>query len=94
MIDEKSPANRSAQTLADALRAFFEVLAGSHVTSEQAIRLPFESARVESDTPFSIQMDGDPMLGGKHVELKVEKRALKTLMPPAGMKVLKGNPCE
>lgn len=84
----------NGSTLADALRAFFEVLAGSHVTSDQAVRLPFQSARVESDTPFSIQMDGDPMLGGKHVELSVEKRALKTLMPPEGMKLLKGNPCE
>lgn len=79
----------SGSSLADALRAFFEVLAGSHVTSDQARRLPFHSARVESDTPFSIQMDGDPMLGGKHVELSIQKQSLKVLMPPAGAKLLK-----
>jgi diacylglycerol kinase (ATP) len=79
----------SGRTLADALRAFFEVLAGSHVTSEQARRLPFRSARVESDTPFSIQMDGDPMLGSKHVEVRVQKQSLKVLMPPEGAKLLK-----
>lgn len=79
----------SGRTLADALRAFFEVLAGSHVTSEQARRLPFRSAQVESDTPFSIQMDGDPMLGSKQVEVRVQKQALKILMPPQGAKLLR-----
>jgi diacylglycerol kinase family enzyme len=79
----------SGSTLADAIRAFFEVLAGSHVTSEQARRLPFHTARVESDTPFSVQMDGDPMLGGKHVHLSIQHRALKVLMPPEGLKLLK-----
>lgn len=79
----------SGRTLADALRAFFEVLAGSHVTSEQARRLPFRSAQVESDTPFSIQMDGDPMLGSKQVEVRVQKQALKVLMPPQGAKLLR-----
>ena len=79
----------SGRTLADALRAFFEVMAGSHVTSEQARRLPFRSARVESDTPFSIQMDGDPMLGSRQVEVRVQKQALKVLMPPQGAKLLK-----
>jgi diacylglycerol kinase (ATP) len=82
----------SGNSLADALRAFFEVLAGSHVTSDQARRLPFASARVESDTPFSIQMDGDPMLGGKRVELGVQKKALRALMPPAATKLLRGSP--
>ena len=82
----------NGSTLADALRAFFEVMAGSHVTSEQARRLPFQSARVESETPFSIQMDGDPMLGGKQVQLSIQKRALKVLMPPQGAKLLKEKP--
>jgi YegS/Rv2252/BmrU family lipid kinase len=79
----------SGSTLADAIRAFFEVLAGSHVTSDQAICLPFSTARVESETPFSVQMDGDPMLGGKQVQLRVQKQALKVLMPPHGEQLLK-----
>jgi diacylglycerol kinase family enzyme len=81
----------SGSTLADALKAFFEVLAGSHVTSEQARRLPFQSARVESDTPFSVQMDGDPMLGGKQVQLSIQKQALKVLIPPKAAALLRGH---
>jgi diacylglycerol kinase family enzyme len=49
----------SGNSLADAFRHFFDLVAGRHLTSDQARCLPFSSARVESDTPFSIQMDGD-----------------------------------
>jgi diacylglycerol kinase (ATP) len=79
----------SGSTLADAIRAAFDVLAGSHVASEQVLRLPYRTARVESDTPFSVQMDGDPMLAGKHVLLSVQRQSLKVLMPPQGMNLLK-----
>ena len=54
----------SGNNIADGLRHFFDVLAGRHLTSDQARRLPFRSARVESDTAFSLQMDGEPMLAG------------------------------
>ncbi len=83
----------SGNSLADAIRAYFEVLAGIHVTSDQARRLPFGSARVESDTPFSVHMDGEPMLGGKQVELSIQKRALRVLVPPKALRMLKEKPC-
>ncbi len=83
----------NGSTLADALRAFFEVLAGVHVNSDQVRRLPFHAARVESDTAFAIQMDGEPMLGGKQAELSVQKRALRILVPPTATRLLKEKPC-
>jgi diacylglycerol kinase (ATP) len=83
----------SGSTLADALRTYFEVLAGIHVTSDQARRLPFRSARVESDTAFSIHMDGEPMLGGKQFDLKIQRQALRVLMPPKALRMLKNGPC-
>ncbi len=83
----------NGSTLADALRAFFEVLAGAHVNSEQVRRLPFRSARVESDAAFPIQMDGEPMLGGLRAALSVQKRALKVLVPPGGTRLLREKPC-
>jgi diacylglycerol kinase (ATP) len=83
----------NGSTLADAIRAFFEVLAGAHVNSEQVRRLPFHSARVESDTGFAIQMDGEPMLGGKQADLSIQKRALRVLVPPGASRLLKEKPC-
>jgi YegS/Rv2252/BmrU family lipid kinase len=79
----------SGNSLADALRHFFDLVAGRHLTSDQARRLPFRVARVESDANFSIQVDGDPMLGGKQAEIRVLHRALKVLMPENALYLLK-----
>jgi diacylglycerol kinase (ATP) len=71
----------SGSTLADAFRALFDILAGKHVTSDQARCIPFQKVRIESETPFSIQMDGEPMLGAQQVTLEVLPQKLNILMP-------------
>jgi diacylglycerol kinase (ATP) len=79
----------SGNSLADALRHFFDMIAGRHLTSEQARRLRFHTARVESDTAFSIQVDGEPMLGGNKADITVKHRSLKLLMPRDALHLLK-----
>lgn len=79
----------SGNNLADAFRAFFEILAGRHLNSDQARKLPFSRARIESETVFSVHMDGEPMLSDKRVEITVEKQALKVLFPPTAARLLK-----
>ncbi len=78
----------SGNNLADAFRHFFDLVAGRHLTSEQARCLSFRIARIESSSPFSIQIDGDPMLGGMRAELTVRARALKVLMPQLALNLL------
>jgi len=79
----------SGENLADALRHLFDLASGRHLTSDQARRLPFRTARVESDAAFSIQVDGDPMLGGHSADIAVKHRSLKTLMPKDSLYLLK-----
>ena len=79
----------SGNNVADALRHFFDLIAGRHLTSDQARRLRFHSARVESDASFNIQVDGDPMLGGHHADITIRHRALKVLMPEGAFQLLK-----
>ncbi|MBI5839022.1 MAG: hypothetical protein HZB19_02860 [Chloroflexi bacterium] len=79
----------SGKSLADALRHFFDMIAGRHLTSEQARRLRFHTARVESDEDFSIQVDGEPVLGGQNAEITIKHRALKVLMPESAHHLLK-----
>lgn len=81
----------SGNNVADALRHFFDLIAGRHLTSDQARRLRFCTARVESDAAFSIQVDGDPMLGGHHADISIRHRALKVLMPENALHLLKGS---
>jgi len=71
----------SGSTLSDAFRHMFDLLAGLHVSSELARCIPFRSARIDSDTPFPIQMDGEPMLGSQSVLLDILPRRLRVLMP-------------
>jgi YegS/Rv2252/BmrU family lipid kinase len=79
----------SGNSLADALRHFFDLVAGRHLTSEQARRLRFHTARVESDTAFPIQVDGEPMPGGRKAEITIKHRALLVLMPRDALGLLR-----
>jgi diacylglycerol kinase family enzyme len=71
----------SGSTLADAFRHFFDMRAGRLEDSEMARCIPFRSARIESDYAFPIQMDGEPSLGTKRVDIEVSPGSLRVLMP-------------
>ncbi|MBI2332069.1 MAG: hypothetical protein HYU84_07925, partial [Chloroflexi bacterium] len=79
----------SGDNVADAFRHFFDLLAGRHLTSDQARCIPFRNVTIESAANFSIQVDGDPMLGSHKAEIKVRHRALKILMPENALYLLK-----
>jgi YegS/Rv2252/BmrU family lipid kinase len=78
----------TGSTLGDAFRAYIELQSRRHLTSEQARCIPFREAVIQSDTPFTLQMDGDPMLGAQEVKLEVLKRKLKVLIPAHAMHLL------
>jgi YegS/Rv2252/BmrU family lipid kinase len=84
----------SGSTLADAFRHFFDMQTGRHVTSDQARCITFRKVIIESETPFSIQMDGEPMLGAQQAMLRVRPRALKVLMPPQSLALLSRPPVQ
>ena len=72
----------SGSNLADAFRHFFDMQSGRHLTSDQARCIPFRNALIESATPFSLQMDGEPMLGTQQASLVVLQGRLQVLIPP------------
>lgn len=79
----------SGDSLADTFRHFFDLVAGRHLTSDEARCIPFHNVRIESDANFSLQVDGDPALGSNAAEIKVLHRALKVLMPKNALYLLK-----
>ena len=79
----------SGSTLADAFRVMFDILSGQHETSDQARCIPFRQALIESGTPFSLQMDGEPMLGTQHASLEVLQGGLQVLIPPQARYLLR-----
>jgi YegS/Rv2252/BmrU family lipid kinase len=79
----------SGSNLGDALRHAYDLWRGSHVTSDAAQRITFRNLRVEADSPYWIQTDGEARGSTARAEISVRMRALKLLMPPAGMDLLK-----
>jgi diacylglycerol kinase (ATP) len=75
----------SGNNLGDALRHAYELWRGTHLNSEAAQRIPFRNLRVEADSTYWIQTDGEARGSARLAEISVQTRALKLLVPPAGM---------
>ena len=81
----------SGNNLGDALRHAYELWRGTHVNSEAAQRIPFRHLRVEADAPYWLQTDGEARGSANVAEISVQTHALKLLVPPAGMNLLKNS---
>jgi diacylglycerol kinase family enzyme len=76
-------------SLADALRIAYELWRGHHVKSDEAQRIPFNTLRVQAESPFFVHMDAEPKDATQEAKITVHKRALKLLMPPDSLHLLK-----
>jgi diacylglycerol kinase (ATP) len=82
----------SGNTLADALRHAYDLWRGHHLTSSTARKISFSALRVEADAPFLVQTDGEPVPATTRVDISIQPRALKLLMPPAALGLLSQPP--
>jgi diacylglycerol kinase (ATP) len=78
----------SGSNLGDALRHAYDLWRGNHVRSDAARRITFHNLRVEAESPFWVQSDGEPRGSTQKAEISTRTRALKMLMPPRGMDLL------
>ncbi len=78
----------SGNNLADALMRAYELWRGYHLSSDMARRIPFRSLRVEADSPFLVQADGEPLPETREVTITIQPRALKLLVPRASLHLL------
>jgi diacylglycerol kinase family enzyme len=81
----------SGSNLGDALRHAYDLWRGSHVNSDAAQRITFRNLRIQADSPYWIQTDGEARGSTEIAEISVQTRALKLLMPPTGMELLKNS---
>ena len=79
----------SGNNLGDALRHAYNMWTGHHINADDVRRVTFNNLRIEGDSPFWIQTDGEPRGSAQSAEIKIHSRALKMLMPPHGMELLK-----
>lgn len=78
----------SGKSLADALRQAYDLWRGNHLTSSTAQKLSFRTLRVEANTSFLVQTDGEPRPETTHVDISIRTRALKMLLPPHALGLL------
>lgn len=81
----------SGDSLADALRHAFEIWSGRHLESDEIRRISFQSLRVQAETPVYLQADGEPLPPAQEVHVRVRPQALKMLIPPRGLNLLKSS---
>jgi YegS/Rv2252/BmrU family lipid kinase len=81
----------NGSNLGDVLRHAYDLWRGSHVNSDAVHRIPFSKLRVEANSPYWIQTDGEARGSTNVAEISVQTRALKLLVPPAGMELLKNS---
>lgn len=79
----------TGNNLGDALRHAYELWRGTHVRSDAVQRITFRNLRVEADSSFWLQSDGESRGSAQVAEIAVQTHALRLLMPPAGMSLLK-----
>ena len=82
----------TGNTMADALRHGFDMWSGRHIDSAQAHRISFKELRLEADSEFAVQTDGEPRFDTKKAEICVQKNALRVLMPPKALDALSQEP--
>ncbi|MBT3338984.1 MAG: diacylglycerol kinase family lipid kinase [Anaerolineae bacterium] len=82
----------TGNNMADALRPVIEMWGGRHIDSAYTRRIPFRELRLEAETPFAVQTDGEPRFDTKIAEISVRKRALRVLMPSNALDALSQEP--
>lgn len=81
----------AGKSLADAVRHAYDLWQGRHLESDAARRIPFRTLRVEADSPFMVQFDGDSAPTAQKVEINVVPRALKVLIPQHALHLLQNH---
>jgi YegS/Rv2252/BmrU family lipid kinase len=79
----------SGSHLGDALRHAYDMWRGNHFTSDMARCITFKALHIEAESPYWIQTDGEPRGSTQKTEIKIRSRALRMLMPPLSLHLLK-----
>lgn len=75
-------------SLADAFRITYELWRGHHVQSSEAQRIPFQTLKVQAESPFFVHMDAEPKDPTREARITVHKQTLKLLMPSDSLHLL------
>ena len=79
-------------SMADTVQRAWDLWAGRHVQSDQVQCIPFRRIVIESDATLYVQLDGEPEEAKQRVEIAVQPRAIKVLIPRDAPRTLFNKP--
>lgn len=82
------------ETLGDTVQMAWDLWVGRHAQSEQARCIPCNSLVLESDSPLFVQVDGEPAEDSRRVEIKIQPKSLKVLIPEEASYLLVKKHCD
>jgi diacylglycerol kinase (ATP) len=75
--------------MGDTMRHALDIATQQHLSSKNIQRVSFRQLRVESSSPIFLQMDGDPAPTVNRLEVEVQPRALRLMIPDRSLFMLK-----
>ena len=69
------------ETLGDTVQIAWDLLAGRHNQSDRVLRYPFRSLQLKSGSPLYVQVDGEPLIVEKSIEIGVWPQTLRIFVP-------------
>jgi len=84
----------SGDSLEQVVRHAFNLLLGRHVESSKVQHIPFRKLRIQSEALNHLQMDGESIAVNGAIEIEVQPRALRVLVPADAHPALFGYPAE
>jgi len=78
----------AGDTLLEAVTHAYELWAGRHLESDQARCVPFRKATISSESLLYVQVDGEPVEARNDVNISIQPRALRVLIPPGASQSL------
>ncbi len=69
------------ETVLETIQQAWNLFSGRHLRSDQARCIPFQKLQLCSDQSMFVQLDGEPMDGGRKIKIEVCPRKLKIILP-------------
>lgn len=71
----------AGETVFETVQHAWNIFSGRHLQSDQARCISFQNLKLYSDQAMEIQLDGEPLIGDREVNIRVQPKGLKVIVP-------------
>lgn len=71
----------AGDTILETIQHMVDMASGKHMDSDKACVLPCQEVKIKSETELFLQLDGEPILPSKIVNISVKPQSLRVMVP-------------